>query len=262
VDPDDQLTLQKQCNNMRSGRVVVHTSASNQSDFKGVVMAKFMLVHGLRVSSDLHIEKFGRLVTAGRLFRMGGVSYVVCECSCGSAVVRRLSDLRKGHTKSCGCSIREFNRRSKRKHGGYVGNIESQEMSTWRSMIRRCYRKDNHNYHLYGGRGIKVCDEWMGDGGFARFCQDMGPRPSRRHTLDRVDNDGDYCPENCRWATIKQQANNKRSNRFLVHEGKRLSVAEWSSIAGIKSSTLLERLRRGWSVQDAITRPLVKPCKI
>jgi hypothetical protein len=243
---------------MQSGRVVVHPSAFNQSDFKGVVMAKYMLVSGIKVSIGQQSEKFGRLSAIGLAFRLSGITYVVCECECGSVAIAVLSDIRRGNTKSCGCLLRETNKINKTKHGGYRGDKESPEMSTWRSMMRRCYEFTKDNFGSYGGRGISVCEQWRGDNGFANFLEDMGSKPSLGHTLDRIDNEGNYCPENCRWATQKQQQNNKRSNTFLVHDGKRMTLKQWSEAIGIGSSTILERMKSGLSVSDALTKPLPK----
>ena len=123
----------------------------------------------------------------------------------------------------------------------------------WNSMLERCYNKNNHAWADYGGRGITVCAQWQGDGGFERFLADMGSRPSSDYTLDRRDNDGNYEPENCKWSTRKEQARNRRTSRIIEHEGCKATVAEWSEIKGWPPHVIDNRLRRGWTIADALT---------
>lgn len=122
----------------------------------------------------------------------------------------------------------------------------------WWSMINRCVNPGSTAYHNYGGRGIKVCKRWMVS--FDDFSADMGPRPSAKHSIDRIDNDGDYCPENCRWATCKTQRSNSRQNRYLTAFGRTQILADWSREFGVKSTTIRERLEDGWTIEDAITK--------
>ena len=122
-------------------------------------------------------------------------------------------------------------------------------------MIRRCYATAATNYRYYGGRGIAVCERWKGH--FQTFLADMGPRPSPLHTLDRIDNDGPYSPENCRWATRQEQARNRRTSRRLEYGGKSLTLTEWSKVVGISREVIEKRLDKlGWSVADALTQPI------
>jgi hypothetical protein len=118
-------------------------------------------------------------------------------------------------------------------------------------MISRCKDPKNESYERYGGRGIKVTDRWEY---FANFVQDVGERPNG-HSLDRINNDGDYSPENCRWATAKQQANNRASNRLITHNGKTLCITAWSKLLGGKKHLVKNRLRYGWSEADAVSIP-------
>ena len=121
-------------------------------------------------------------------------------------------------------------------------------------MRKRCYLESAPNYDLYGGRGIKVCDRWRES--FEAFYADMGDPPSDQHSLDRRETDGDYTPDNCRWATSEEQQNNRRNNVFLEYDGQRLTVAQWGRKLGLHKNTILQRLARGWSVQDTLTKPL------
>lgn len=123
-------------------------------------------------------------------------------------------------------------------------------------MKGRCFTRSNRKFHRYGGRGITVSPEWLGDDGFARFLAHVGRRPSAKHSLDRIDNDRNYEPGNVRWATRAQQSQNKSDTRFVTANGRTLCVREWSRETGIDESTIRARLNTGWSDQDAVTRPL------
>lgn len=127
-------------------------------------------------------------------------------------------------------------------------------------MKQRCYNKNEKNYGGYGGRGIKVCDRWRDH--FAMFIQDMGPRPSPQHSLDRIDVNGDYCPENCRWATQAEQQQNRRVNILLKFNGKVQCLAVWARELGIGEWALASRIRRGWSIERALTTPVNPPCRL
>ena len=120
-------------------------------------------------------------------------------------------------------------------------------------MIARCYNPKATGYANYGGRGIVVCDRWRKD--FAVFLGDMGSRPSRQHTLDRKDNDGDYTPENCEWRGRKAQARNRRNSRLIDFDGATRTVTEWGERTGIRASIIFARLRRGWDTNRALTEP-------
>lgn len=132
---------------------------------------------------------------------------VVCRCDCGTEKECEAAHLKSGRSTSCGCLRKELVSRSKRKHGATVGG-KTREYNIWKGMRQRCENPNNDDFDLYGGRGIKVCRRWKD---FANFLADMGPRPTPQHSIDRYpNNDGDYEPTNCRWATPEQQANNKR----------------------------------------------------
>ncbi len=130
------------------------------------------------------------------------------------------------------------------------------EFKIWGSMLERCQNPNHQAWARYGGRGITVCAHWRHS--FQAFLDDMGERPSQRHTLDRKDNDGPYSPGNCRWATLIEQHRNRSDNHRLTFRGETLCLTEWAQRIGIKKTTLLERIRRGWSIEDALTRPVRK----
>lgn len=140
--------------------------------------------------------------------------------------------------------------RRTRKHGLSY----SPEYRAWQTMVQRCTNPANAAWANYGGRGITVCDAWLDDP--TQFYRDMGPKPSPTHELDRIDNDGGYSPENCRWTVRTINCRNRRSNRHLTHAGETLTIAEWVERTGIPHSTIKERLRMGWSDVKALTTPV------
>lgn len=132
------------------------------------------------------------------------------------------------------------------------------EYAIWVSMGQRCYNPKNEYYPCYGERGIKVCDRWRGRGSFVNFIQDMGRRPSPDSTLDRVENNGNYEPLNCRWATPEEQHNNTRRNVLLFFGGERLSISQWARRYGMGRATLRGRLEAGWDLESALTKPRIR----
>ena len=173
------------------------------------------------------------------------------RCECGTQ--RVLSDKcqrSKRPSIGCGCHLRPIFRHRPTTTG--QGGLENMpEYISWRAMRRRCADPNRRCYHRYGGRGIKVCDRWQD---FSAFYEDMGPRPVG-HTLDRIDNDGDYEPTNCRWASVVAQNENRINNRPLTFEGRTLCVTAWARELGVKPALLFSRIRDGWSTEDALTKP-------
>lgn len=169
-----------------------------------------------------------------------------CQCDCGNVITALLSDLRSGHTTSCGCRQREVVSQLKLSHG----QCRSRSHVSWSGMIQRCHNPDNPSYARYGGRGVVVCDRWRQS--FSDFLKDMGDCPTG-HSIERVDNEGPYSPDNCVWATPTTQNRNKRSNVYLTFQGITRTVAEWASVLNLPASTLYSRLARGWTVQEALT---------
>ena len=173
-----------------------------------------------------------------------------CACSCGGEAVSTSGDLKSGNTKSCGCLQREKAASFNKRHG----MSRTPMYERWCNIKRRVYDEKCPSYKDYGGRGIKVCDRWLES--FENFYEDMGDPPSEKYSIDRIDNDGDYCPENCRWATDREQSCNTSRNRILTHRGASKTMTEWCEIYSIRYSTVYDRITRyGWSVEDALTKP-------
>lgn len=179
------------------------------------------------------------------------VAYWNCQCACGAMRTVAHKHMLSGESTSCGCAIAEKTSRRQKTHG----KSRTPEYISWGGMLERCSCAESKSYHNYGGRGITVCDRWQT---FEHFLADMGPRPTPKHSLDRKDNNGDYCPDNCRWATKKEQANNRRGNSRWEYRGEVKTLSAWAEYAGIPHSTLRNRLLAGCSIQDAIERPVRK----
>lgn len=164
-----------------------------------------------------------------------GDSNWLCQCECGNTTTAARGDLRKsyGGTKSCGCG--------RKTQGGGHGTTE---YITWKEMKRRCYNPRNSQYHLYGGRGIVICDRWRTS--FVNFLSDMGLKPFPEATIDRIDNNGPYSPSNCRWATKLEQGQNTRKARVLTYNGETMTLRAWARKLGITHRTLSVRIERGW----------------
>lgn len=138
-------------------------------------------------------------------------------------------------------------------HGCARKGQQTNEYQIWAAMIARCVRPDNTAFHEYGAVGVTVCDRWRNS--FAMFLADMGPRPSPKHSIDRKDGQRGYCPDNCRWATPKEQARNTKRNRLITFNGETMCVAAWAERIGWKQNILHDRLRLGWTVEEALTTP-------
>lgn len=204
---------------------------------------------------DLTGQRFGRLLVLRRVGRRKWL----CVCDCGGQSVSLGYNLKSGSAGSCGCYQREraaeVGRRCARhgesRHSG-PGRQRSREWIAWMSMRQRCLNSKHKSYKDYGGRGISICERW---GRYENFLCDMGRRPSVRHTLERKDVDGDYCPENCCWATGKQQCRNRRNNKLVEFGGQTKCLSEWAEIYGVTFHLLYDRLKRGWSFERAIATP-------
>lgn len=175
----------------------------------------------------------------------------VCRCDCGRETVVFGGNLRKGLTSSCGCYNREQSSKRALVHGGTSGG-KTRLFNTWVSMRNRCNNPNDSYYKDYGGRGITVCDEWQSD--FAAFREwALANGYKSNLSIDRIDNNKGYFPKNCRWATAKEQARNRRSNRNITAFGKTQTIQAWAEETGLKYRTLHHRIEAGWPIEKALT---------
>jgi len=193
---------------------------------------------------DLTGKRFGSLIVIERAKIDVRRVYWTCYCE----VCEKFKDIRACHLKNkknCGCT-----------GGKQKGLSWTSEYKSWSSMMNRCYDKTCDHYDSYGGRGIRVCKRWRDS--FLDFFEDMGLKPSPKHSIDRIDNDGNYCLENCRWATQKEQSVNKRKSIYVVYKGESMPIKEVSEILGIHYNTILRRVKRGFSAEEIVSPPSVK----
>ena len=191
-------------------------------------------------------EKYGRLTI---LENHHPKDEVLCRCECGNLKIARASNVYHGGTKSCGCL---FNEGNNLKHGGRGTRL----YQIWKTMRERCNTPSHKSYKYYGAKGITICKEWDDFNVFREWAMNNGY--SDKLTIDRIDVYGNYEPSNCRWATYKQQANNTTRNQRVEFNGQNLTLSEWADVTGIKMGTIWSRLKRGWSVSDALTKKVVR----
>lgn len=192
-------------------------------------------------------QQFGRIKVLSFHHKDGNKYFYLCKCSCGNEKVIEIRNLKSGHTKSCGCLHKEI----VTTHGMGTTRL----CRAWHHIKYRCYNKTYPKYDCYGGRGIKVCDEWKND--FMSFYNwSISNGYSEDLTLDRIDPNGNYEPANCRWVTMKEQNRNRRDNKLITYEGITKCIADWADILGVKSATLRQRLRYGWTVERAFTEKI------
>lgn len=201
----------------------------------------------MRITPDLEGQRFGRLLVVARAETPEGKTsaYWVCKCDCGNTVIRPTSGLSPEHIRSCGCFNKEHIGSLNRTHG----LCSTRLYSIYSNMISRCKYSNLDNSYRYHDRGISVCDEWLNDfNTFHDWAMANGYEDGLQ--LDRIDNDGNYCPENCRWITHQEQMNNCSFNKHCTYNGETHTVAEWARITGISKDYIYGGLRRGWSFED------------
>lgn len=205
---------------------------------------------------DLTGQRFGRWYVVGKAWHGQGAvkgTRWTCRCDCGTERYVLQSNLLNGMSASCGCvtteKINEFNRTH--------GETHSAEYATWCRMHTRCSNEKIRDYPNYGGRGIRVCERWSGVDGFIRFLEDMGRRPSALHSIDRIDNDGNYEPGNCRWAKQVMQVMNRRTSSLYTHAGETKTIGAWAKHFGLPQTTLRYRLLiKKMSFLEAVGKPV------
>lgn len=210
---------------------------------------------------DLTGKQVGRLTVLGRgedKTTKSGKRIIqwACQCTCGNVTLVTTGHLHGGHTQSCGCLKVEAGKKTGEANFTH-GQVDSRLHHIWMCMKSRCNYSKNKRFQHYGERGVKVCDAWSEKfENFRDWALSNGYRDDL--TLDRIDVNGNYCPENCRWADIYTQANNKRNNRRISSGGETHTVAEWSRLTGISSGTIFARLRKGWTDYEAVNTPVMR----
>jgi len=188
-------------------------------------------------------KRFNQWVVLDRVKR----DYYLCRCDCGTEKVVFMGNLRNGKSKSCGCLRDQLAPLHNKTHGMSY----SDEYKIWAGIRTRCKNPNSRNYPKYGAAGITICDRW--DQSFEAFFSDMGPRPSKSHSIDRKDNSGNYEPGNCRWATQTQQCNNKSDNVLIEYQGQQITTAEFARATGFAKLTVYR-----WVTRDKLTRAQIE----
>lgn len=202
---------------------------------------------------DLSGQRYGRYLVIKRKdsenHRLS--EYWECICDCGNRRDVFGGNLRSGNSRSCGCENRENIKRIATVHG----MRHTDEYRIWLGMKNRCLNSNDQNYHHYGGRGITICEEWKND--FMAFYNDMGPRPSKQHSVEREKNHLGYCKDNCKWATAEEQGNNRRNNIFFTYQGVSRTLANWCRVLKLPYKRIYYRIHRDkWSFEKAVTTPI------
>lgn len=203
---------------------------------------------------DIYNQRFGRLIVLKYIgINKHHKASWLCKCDCGNQTIVSSGDLISGKQKSCGCYRQETNIANSTTHGLTNHRL----YHTYHNMIARCYNPKSQYYCYYGGRDIKVCDEWKNDFQiFYNWAISNGYKDTL--TIDRIDNNGNYEPDNCRWVTQHQQNRNQRSNRLLTYNNETLCITDMAIKYNIPLRTLIARLKRGWDIKRALTEPIHK----
>lgn len=215
---------------------------------------------------DITGKRFGRLTVVKRVenrVSISGRQYAMwlCKCDCGKTKIASTGNLRQGQVRSCGCLQKDSYKSNSRNHKLSLlamthGETKTHLYMVWSGMKRRCQNPHTKYYPLYGGRGVRVCDEWQKYEPFRDWAHATGYKQGL--TIDRIDCDGDYCPENCRWITFQEQQRNRRNNRHYEYQGKSYTVLEIAKILGMKPRTVQGRIERGWSIEKIFSTPVLR----
>ena len=197
---------------------------------------------------DITAQQFGRLTAIRRAASEGRHTAWLFSCACGNEKTITLDSVRRGLSRSCGCLRSESTAARSTTHGKSIGRRESRELKSYNHAKSRCQNPNDTKYPQYGGRGIRMCQEWSNDA--SQFIADMGPCPPL-HTLDRINPHGHYEPGNCRWATSYQQARTRTDNVFVEHEGRRMILKDYAALLGLNYKRLHARLKSGMPIEEA-----------
>lgn len=201
---------------------------------------------------DLTEQKFGRLTVIKRVEKQNKTrsAYWLCQCECGNTTIVSSPNLKNKHAMSCGCLQQE----SRLTHSITHGLAKTRIYRIYLGMKKRCYNKNYFQFQYYGGKGIRICDEWLNN--FKSFYDwSIANNYNDTLTIDRINSNGNYCPENCRWVDKYVQANNKKTNKLITYNNETHTMTEWSKITGLTYSTIQHRLDRNWDIEKALTTP-------
>jgi hypothetical protein len=203
---------------------------------------------------DITGEKFGKLTAIKFVERKDDKTYWLFKCDCGNEVIKNMGSAGNG-TNSCGCLKKEQDIKNLNLDKSFSKGLYDHKLySVWQSMRDRCYNSNNHAYKDYGERGVRICDKWLGENGFINFYDwSLENGYKEKLTIDRIEVNGNYEPDNCRWATMKEQGNNRRNNTSITIKGETKNLGEWCSIFNINRKTVSTRIHRGETPLEAIT---------
>ncbi len=204
--------------------------------------------------AEISGHRFGRLIVEQAIGKDRQGNYIwSCLCDCGKKVDVIAISLLRGNSKSCGCLRLENYIKSITHHSNTKRGTSTTEYRSWSSMKDRCLNPKKETYHHYGGRGIKICDRWLNS--FENFLEDMGKKPSPKHSLDRYPNkDGNYEKSNCRWATQKEQMGNLRTNVWIEYNGEKMIAKDFAAKVNIDARRIYENLKKGMSLDFIINK--------
>lgn len=200
----------------------------------------------MQKAKDLTGMTFGNLTAIKKTQRKNRNTLWLCKCKCGNEVECYQYNLQRGTSTSCGCLRSFYAKQSRNCHGESKGTLYKK----WSSIKARCYNEKSPNYRNYGGRGIKMCDDWLEFWTFREWAYENGY--SEKLTLERIDVNGDYKPENCTWITMEEQQNNKRRSVFIEYNGYRKTVSQWAREVGISKEALMYRYKAGWTAEECL----------
>ena len=200
---------------------------------------------------DLTGRRFGRLTVIERAENRNNHTMWRCVCECGNEITTRMDNLTRGGSLSCGC----YNRERSSEHHKRHGESDTRLHREWRKIRYRCSKLGHDRWEDYGGRGITVCPEWRNSfEAFRDWALANGYRDDL--TIDRINVNGNYCPENCRWVTNQVQQNNRRDNHYIEYNGEKHTITEWARLYGLKENALVHRILRGWDIGRALHTPV------
>lgn len=202
---------------------------------------------------NLENQRYGRAIVLKRVENKGRYVRWLCKCDCGNEFIALTQHLRSGSVKSCGCLLKEIASQKFIKLNTKHGKHKTRLYKIWAAIKGRCFNKNNCAYKNYGARGITICEEWINNyPAFEEWANANGYNDTL--TIDRIDVNGNYCPENCRWATRREQQNNRRVNHYIEYNGEKKTIAEWARTLKIPHNRISGRLSRGWSIKNALSR--------